>query len=197
MLIADRNIDQFFIAKRQHAILAKQVIENHPNETGGFIGGKGDHISAILPVRNKATSSAETTFVITSEDIQRAHAFFEKHGLEYIGTYHSHPSGELYPSAQDMTHVQAYLFILVINKKRNAVEIAGFRQDGAAIVTIPVTKTSEDRVQQALPTEKIGTLEEQMERLNQMMYDVKRDQLSYPKFDVNPLDEDSNFTTLA
>jgi proteasome lid subunit RPN8/RPN11 len=102
----------FSISKRQYDIIINQVKKNYPYESGGFVGGKDYLISAILPSFNQDISNKTDVFAFYSQDIERAHSFFNKHGLDYYGTYHSHPKGIAYPSQQDLSHVQKYLFII-------------------------------------------------------------------------------------
>lgn len=103
---------EFSITERHYNIIIDQVQKNYPYESGGFIGGKDNIISAIYPVMNQDISNKTDVFAIFSQDIERAHLFFNKHGLKYYGTYHSHPKGEAIPSKQDLSHIQNYLFII-------------------------------------------------------------------------------------
>ena len=105
-------LEQFSITQRHYNIIIEQVQKNYPYESGGFVGGKEGTITAIFPVLNQDISNKTDVFAIYPQDIERAHLFFEKHGLEYYGTYHSHPKGEAIPSQQDLTHIQKYLFII-------------------------------------------------------------------------------------
>ena len=76
-------MDAFKITQRHYDIIIKQVKDNFPYESGGFIGGKGGLISAIYPVFNQDISNKKDVFAVYNEDIERAHLFFNKHGLEY------------------------------------------------------------------------------------------------------------------
>ena len=122
----------FSITQRHYKIIIDQVQKNYPYESGGFIGGKDNIISAIYPVLNQDISNKTDVFAIFPEDIERAHLFFNKHGLEYYGTYHSHPKGEAIPSKQDLSHIQKYLFIISLKNFDNpdfaAYEVTGVQQ---------------------------------------------------------------------
>ena len=108
----------FKITKRHYDIIINQGHTNWPQECGGFLGGKDMTISAILPTFNSHLYNKTDTFAITSEDIHRAHAFFEQHGLEYYGVYHTHPKATAEPSDQDLRNIQRYMFIIsYLNKK--------------------------------------------------------------------------------
>ena len=103
---------EFSITQRHYNIIIDQVKKNYPYEAGGFIGGKDFLISAIYPVFNQDISNKTDVFAVYNEDIERAHLFFNKHGLIILGLYHSHPKGAAIPSKQDLTHIQKYLFII-------------------------------------------------------------------------------------
>ena len=102
----------FNITQRHYDIIINQVIQNLPYESGGFVGGKDHTITAILPVFNQDISNKTNIFSISRDDLERAHLFFQKHGLDYYGTYHSHPKTDPTPSDQDLSHIQKYLFII-------------------------------------------------------------------------------------
>ena len=122
----------FSITERHYKIIIDQVQKNYPYESGGFIGGKDNVISAIYPVMNQDISNKTDVFAIFPQDIERAHLFFNKHGLEYYGTYHSHPKGEPIPSKQDLSHIQKYLFIISLRDFNNpdfaAYEVTGVQK---------------------------------------------------------------------
>jgi len=122
----------FSITERHYKIIIDQVQKNYPYESGGFIGGKDNVISAIYPVMNQDISNKTDVFAIFPQDIERAHLFFNKHGLEYYGTYHSHPKGEAIPSKQDLSHIQKYLFIISLRDFDNpdfaAYEVTGVQK---------------------------------------------------------------------
>ena len=105
-------MEMFLITQRHYKIIIDQVLKNYPYESGGFLGGKDHLISAIFPVMNQDISNKTDVFAIFPDDIERAHLFFNRHGLSYFGTYHSHPKGPAIPSKQDLTHIQKYLFII-------------------------------------------------------------------------------------
>ena len=66
---------EFSITQRHYDIIIKQVQQNYPYESGGFIGGKDGLISAIFPVFNQDYSGK--TRLQFPEDIQRAHCFWK------------------------------------------------------------------------------------------------------------------------
>ena len=101
-------------------------------------------VTAIFPVMNQDISNKTDVFAIYPQDIERAHLFFEKHGLEYYGTYHSHPKGEAIPSQQDLTHIQKYLFIISL-RNFNQPDFAAYKVTGHQQADrVPLTVVSDN-----------------------------------------------------
>lgn len=104
----------FKITNRHYKVITKQAADNFPKESGGFLGGKDDMVQAILPIFNQHIGNKTDTFGFIAEDIERAKLFFDKHGLEYYGLYHTHPSGVPIPSKTDINTGHQYHFIIGI-----------------------------------------------------------------------------------
>jgi proteasome lid subunit RPN8/RPN11 len=102
----------FIISERHYKLILDQAKKNLPQESGGFLGGTDRTVKAVLPAFNQHIGNRTDTFGLTSEDIRRAHEFFEHHGLTYFGVYHSHPKGDPYPSQADINTGQHYHFII-------------------------------------------------------------------------------------
>lgn len=126
-----------YITKRHYDLVIKQAKDNYPEECGGFLGGLDDTIKAVYPIFNQHLYNKTDTFAITSEDIARAHAFFEKHGLRYFGVYHTHPKATADPSAQDLSHIQRYMFIISL-LDLNHPDFAAYVVNGRAYNRIPL-----------------------------------------------------------
>ena len=199
----------FSITKRHYDIIIEQVQKNYPYESGGFIGGKDLQVTAIFPVMNQDISNKTDVFAIYPQDIERAHLFFEKHGLEYYGTYHSHPKGEAIPSQQDLTHIQKYLFIISLRNFNQpdfaAYKVTGHQQAERVPLTVVSdndfsvkdihskgeTKTSDGLV---IPS---GTPDfNNTSLLNQQLDDVFNKSANYKK-ETRDFDEGGDFSTLA
>ena len=198
---------EFSITQRHYDIIIKQVQQNYPYESGGFIGGKDGLISAIFPVFNQDYSGKTDVFAIFPEDIQRAHLFFEKHGLDYYGTYHSHPKGAAIPSKQDLTHVQKYLFIISLRDFDHpdfaAFVVTGHQQAERTPLTIVSDKHFSVKDIQGKGDKTIdgfilpkGTPDFMNETdLNQKIHNVFDGSTQYQK--QQRLDNDGDFSTLA
>ena len=199
----------FSITQRHYKIIIDQVQKNYPYESGGFIGGKDNIISAIYPVLNQDISNKTDVFAIFPEDIERAHLFFNKHGLEYYGTYHSHPKGEAIPSKQDLSHIQKYLFIISLKNFDNpdfaAYEVTGVQQAERVPLRILSDKDFSVKDIHSDGTKKTldgfivpqGTPDyNNTDFLNQQIDNVFNQSSSYEKQD-RFLDDSGDFSTLA
>ncbi len=193
-------INLFKITKRHYDIMVKQALDNLPQESGGFLGGKEGFIQAILPIFNQHLYNRTDTFSFTPEDVQRAHAFFEKHGLSYIGMYHSHPKGAPVPSEPDINSRQPCHFIIGCRDTKNPVMRAYLIQ-GKTVIPVPIEIVDGPNIEVVDPKAKketkppvvIDEAEELNAKLNMMVQEKK---VQYPKLD--PKDKtSSDFSTLA
>jgi len=112
------NPDFFVFTQRHYDIIVKQAVDNLPQESGGFLGGKDNVVMGILPAHNQYLYNRTDTFAVTAEDMQRAFDFFAKNGLSYFGLYHSHPKGIAYPSPEDIKTGQRYHFIISLRNPK-------------------------------------------------------------------------------
>ena len=203
---------EFSITERHYNIILDQVKNNYPYESGGFIGGKDHVISAIYPVMNQDISNKTDVFSIFPEDIERAHLFFNKHGLKYYGTYHSHPKGAAIPSEQDLSHIQKYLFIISLRDFENP-DFAAFRTTGhkqAERVPLRILSNSQFSVKDIKGDAPKKTLdgfymptggtdyddhEKLNENINRLFHDGKGQYSKEKRNDL--LDDSGDFSTLA
>lgn len=195
------DFSQFQIYQRQYDIIIQQAVDNLPHECGGFIGGKNGLITAILPTYNRHLGNTRETFGITSDDILRAHEFFEKHKLIYFGIYHTHPSGVAIPSHQDLKNNQKYLFIIGLSKKEDhdfAIWKAhGFHTERIPLEVLPDSGMSVVDVRTGDRKAQPGDLFQEARNLDSMLNDMKTNQLKYQNLGPRDPFDSSNFTTIA
>ncbi len=82
-------------------------------ECCGLLAGRDVLISAIYPARNALASATE--FEIAPEDLFQLFRQMRSEGPTHLGIYHSHPSGDNYPSFRDIARAfypQAAYFII-------------------------------------------------------------------------------------
>lgn len=69
-------------------------------ECCGLLAGREGVITAVLPARNALASP--TAFEIAPEELFGLFRELRATGLEHLGIYHSHPSGDNAPSGRDI-----------------------------------------------------------------------------------------------
>ena len=122
----------FIITERQYNIIMHQAQACYPQESGGILGGRDNTILGVLPIPNKHLYDRTETFALSDDDIDTGYKFLDKHKLEYLGVYHSHPKGNPYPSDKDLSHQQRYLFIVGLKDRYNP-ELYAWRVEGTNV----------------------------------------------------------------
>jgi len=194
----------FTITQRHYDIIIKQAQDNYPQECGGFIGGKDLEIKAIFPIFNQHLYNKTDTFALSSEDIARAHQFFDKHQLQYFGIYHTHPKGAAIPSKQDLMHIQKYMFIISLRDK-NRPDFATFEVFGKKYNRLPlkITKGPVDVVDihgssvNQISSAPKGDLVDELQQLDGMIKDIQDQKIKYPKLKPKKGSDSSGFSTFA
>lgn len=189
-------VTEFRFLKRHYDMLSDQVLKNHPNETGGFLGGKEGAIQLVLPVFNQVVENKQARFGIQSEDIHRAHELCAKYGMKYYGMYHNHPSGVNRPSFQDMNHVQRYLFILTLNH-HNVLKITAYRAAGRQPIPVPVVVVASMGVEPSARSDQPTGVYEELDYLNNQLHGLRTQSLQYPRYDADDRSSGMTFNTLA
>jgi len=81
-----------------------QMIEHarreHPMECCGLLYGSRELIDGIRLARNQKQSNRE--FSVSPKDLLEFFKELRANGKNHLGVYHSHPSSEPHPSAQDV-----------------------------------------------------------------------------------------------
>jgi proteasome lid subunit RPN8/RPN11 len=89
--------------------LLKQLLEHAQRdprvECCGLLAGREDLITHMIPAENVASDPAKS-YEMRPAEIVRILREFRARGLEFLGIYHSHPTGDNQPSARDVD--QAY-----------------------------------------------------------------------------------------
>ncbi len=114
------------IARKQYEEIVAHARQEAPREACGLLAGHGDRIEQVYPVSNRAELAVEffaerglippgrdyrpeapgtiavERFFMDPEEQFRALRAIEAAGLEHLGSYHSHPATEAYPSRTDI-----------------------------------------------------------------------------------------------
>ncbi|GBD20496.1 CysO-cysteine peptidase [bacterium HR28] len=114
------------IPREQYEAIVAHARQEAPREACGLLAGHGDRIEKVYPVPNRAELAVEffaerglippgrdyrpdapgaiavERFFMDPEEQFRALRAIEAAGLEHLGSYHSHPATEAYPSRTDI-----------------------------------------------------------------------------------------------
>ncbi len=189
----------FTITQRQYDLIMKQAQACYPQESGGMLGGKEDVILGVLPVFNQFLYDKTKTFGMTADDLDRGYRFFEKNKMKFYGIYHSHPKGIPYPSEQDLSHNQKYLFIIGLADRFNP-ELVAWEMIKGEPVRIPIQVVDEEHVRQMVLTPDKPKLsdaapKDQIKTLRRMIIEILEGKVDYPK--DPPKWDSSSFSTTA
>src|ERR1700686_78466 len=88
------------ISRRVCEALLAQALSHPLQECCGLLAGRGGVITAIFPANN-ALQSAKA-YEIAPEELFALFRRMRSEGLEHLGIYHSHPSGDNAPSPRDI-----------------------------------------------------------------------------------------------
>ena len=191
----------FVITERQYNIVMKQAQACYPQETGGFLGGHDNTILGVLPIPNKDLYDRTEVFAISSDDVELAYRFLVRYKLEYLGVYHSHPRGAPFPSAQDLSHNQKYLFIISLQDRYNP-ELYAWRVENGKVYAEDIKIMSDYGatvidIHTGKPKLSENVNPREMDRLAQMIEDMIAGKMPvYPKLDPTHWDA-STFSTFA
>lgn len=88
--------------------IAKQVMASPAAEICGLLAGTGNAVSAVIPVPN-TSATPHTSFTMSPQSLLKQLKAMDDAGLEWIGTYHSHPGKNTFPSQADIKHARENL----------------------------------------------------------------------------------------
>ena len=90
----------FKIPRRYAEEIIDHAREVAPNECCGILAGKEGRALQLYRAVNAEQSPYR--YDIDPQDLYRIYTEVEARGWEFLAIYHSHPSGEAYPSATDV-----------------------------------------------------------------------------------------------
>ena len=125
----------------RRAIVA-QARRERPNESCGFLLGRGSRVWYAAAMRNVAARPARAYRIDDREHIasRRVLRSLEPR-LDIIGVYHSHPSGPARPSRQDVrdAHYPDWIHVIVGFSGRRAV-IYAYRIRRGVVTTLAIAE---------------------------------------------------------
>lgn len=88
--------------------IAAHVMASPAEEVCGLLAGEGNRVTKSIPVPNNA-QQPRNHFSMAPELLLRHLKALDDAALEWIGTYHSHPGTDTFPSKTDIAHARQHL----------------------------------------------------------------------------------------
>lgn len=107
------------ITEQAVATIQRHGEETYPEECCGFLigtpTGKGNEITHIVPVHNRAVKNRNKRYRISAGDYRDADHEARTRDLDVVGFYHSHPDHPAEPSATDLAEatLPGYSYVIV------------------------------------------------------------------------------------
>ncbi len=112
------------ISKTELDEIIRHALETYPEECCGLLVGKKEDnkkvVTKVIRSKNVYIGDRRRRYVVDPLDIYNVEKVAEKHGLMFIGVYHSHPDYPARPSAYDAEIAWpsiSYLIVSIYNKK--------------------------------------------------------------------------------
>lgn len=122
-------------SKEATDVMIEHLSEGYPEEACGFLGGHGSEITRAIPMSNVAMKSARfALYQFDPLEMVAAYQTLESEGLDFIGTFHSHPRSSAYPSGIDTADAREDCVYTIVSlrdlynaKKDNVVYVGAYR----------------------------------------------------------------------
>jgi proteasome lid subunit RPN8/RPN11 len=92
------------IKKTDFAVIVDHCMKGLPNESCGMLGGRAGSVEKVYPMKN--AKPGPDYYEMDPEEQFRVMKDIRESGCELVGLFHSHPTGQAYPSKVDVE--QAY-----------------------------------------------------------------------------------------
>ncbi len=115
-------------------VMFEHALTGYPNEVCGMLAGKSGAVEKVYTMRN--AKPGPDYYEMEAEEQFRVMKEIRDSGLEIIGLFHSHPTGQAYPSSMDVeraywpgTQLPNYpdaVYVIVSLRDRNNPVARGF-----------------------------------------------------------------------
>jgi len=131
------------ISREAFAAMRSHAMREPRQEICGLMAGRGGVITAIFPATNVAENAA-TSYEIAPREIFRMMREMRAAGLELLGIYHSHPTGDNAPSPRDIAQAfypdAAYFILSARPEAANPVRAFSIRDAAAIELSIEISR---------------------------------------------------------
>ena len=112
------------LASKHIEAMKKHAETDYPYECCGILIGtiesdQSKRVEQVLSISNaRDVENRHNRYLITPEEILKTELYAQKHRMDIVGFYHSHPDHEATPSAYDVEHAWPFYsyFIVSIEK---------------------------------------------------------------------------------
>jgi proteasome lid subunit RPN8/RPN11 len=92
-------VKRLLLPRALYQALLEEARRSLPSECCGLLGGYGEQVSHIFPATNALASPA--AYEIAPAELLALFRRLRAEKLDLVGIYHSHPTGDNFPSARD------------------------------------------------------------------------------------------------
>jgi proteasome lid subunit RPN8/RPN11 len=117
--------------------IRKHGEETYPHECCGALVGKGDEVTAAVPLANMTEEGPRRRFLVRPSDYREAEKRAGELGGELLGFYHSHPDHPARPSQYDLDHAWpnfAYVIVAVASGAARDMTVWFLKEDRSSFL---------------------------------------------------------------
>jgi proteasome lid subunit RPN8/RPN11 len=128
--------------QREHVLAIVQQIQSHPGqEVCGFVIGDGATAKRLVPITNRG-SMPDHHFRMDYDELLKLLKSIDRTGEQILATYHTHPSGDLDPSQDDIDSLGMHwpnVLHVIAALKNQELRLKGWHINEQDIITVPIT----------------------------------------------------------
>jgi proteasome lid subunit RPN8/RPN11 len=131
-------VNRLLLPRLLYEALLGEARRSLPNECCGLLGGHGEQATHIFPAANVLASP--TAYEIAVPELVGLFRRLRAEKLELVGIYHSHPTGENFPSARDRERAfyPDTAYVIVSPEKNVSTPVRAFLIREGQVMELPV-----------------------------------------------------------
>lgn len=137
---ADPCHNVFFITRKAWKEIIRHCENERPCEACGLLSGKNGLAYKVWKMKN--IHHSPTSFAMDHDELRYVFAEMDKYNQQFMGIYHSHPSGIAYPSREDILYNQYPDIIhLIVSLAGQKPVLKAYRYHGTAVIPYKINVT--------------------------------------------------------
>lgn len=135
-------MNRLLLSRALYDSLLEEAQRSLPNECCGLLAGHGQRATHIFPATNALASP--TAYDIAVPELIALFRRLRVEKLELVGIYHSHPTGDNFPSARDRERAfyPEIAYVIVSPRADAAHPVRAFRIREGEVAELPVEVTA-------------------------------------------------------